>query len=372
MHEFLIVGGGVVGLSIAYELAGQGAREVVVIDAGEPGKEASWAGAGIMPPGPPRPRTPLEQLLAMSNDLHPRWSAQLKAETGLDNGYRPCEAIYLDRDAGSREPLASCIAGWREQGIRYRQLTARDVQRLEPQLKPPADKPAYVLPDEYQIRNPWHLQALVAGASKRGVKIVSHAAATGFKVSGDRIDTVETEQGAYRAKCVCLTSGPWTAKLLDQLGIHVAIKPIRGQIALLRTERPLLGRIVNEGRHYLVPRADGRLLVGSTEEDVGFDRTNTEDVIDELLAYARERVPAVAGLEPEKTWAGLRPHSADGLPYVGRVGGIENLFVAAGHYRSGLQLSPATAIVMSRLMRGLEPPVDLDEFRPDRHTALAS
>ena len=371
MHEFLIVGGGVVGLSIAYELAGQGARNVAVIDAGEPGKEASWAGAGIMPPGPPRPRTPLEQLLAMSNDLHPRWAATLKEETGIDNGYRPCEALYFDRDAGSRESLAACVALWREQGIRHQQLTAHDVERLEPQLKPPPDKPAYLLPDEYQIRNPRHLQALVAGSIKRGVKIVPHAAAIGFELTGGRVAAVQTDQGAFRAERICLTSGPWTGKLLDQLGIRVAIKPIRGQIALLRTERPLLGRIVNEGRHYLVPRADGRLLVGSTEEDVGFDRTNTQAVIDELLAYASERVPAVRGFAPEKTWAGLRPHSADGLPYVGRVAGIENLFVAAGHYRSGLQLSPATAVVMSKLMRGLEPDVNLDEFRPDRQSALA-
>ena len=370
MHDFLIVGGGVVGLSLAYELAGQGGR-VQVLDAREPGKEASWAGAGIMPPGPREPQTPLERLLAISNEMHPRWAAQLEQETGIDNGYRKCGALYLARDPDARETLDECAAFWIGRGIRCDSLTPSDVRRLEPAIKPP-EQPAYLLPDEYQIRNPRHLQALIAGCVVRGVELVPGAAATEFELRGDRVGAVETAKGKFAARTVCVTTGSWTAELLQRLGVTLAIKPIRGQIALLRTERPVLSRIVNQGRRYLVPRPDGRLLVGSTEEDVGFDRSNTEEVIDQLLAYARTTVPELVGLVPEQTWAGLRPHSADDLPYLGRVPGFENLYVAAGHYRSGLQLSPATAAVMSQLMRGEEPLVDLSEFRPDRHAACAS
>jgi glycine oxidase len=137
----------------------------------------------------------------------------------------------------------------------------------------------------------------------------------------------------------------------------------------LATELPLLTHVVNEGRRYLVPRADGRLLVGSTEEDVGFDGQPTADGIQALLEFAATLVPALKTAHFERGWAGLRPASADGLPYLGRVPRYENAFIAAGHFRSGLQLSPGTAVVMSRVICGREPQFDLAAFAADRRTA---
>jgi glycine oxidase len=136
---------------------------------------------------------------------------------------------------------------------------------------------------------------------------------------------------------------------------------------LFHPPRPLLRHIVNSGSRYLVPREDGRILAGSTEEDVGFDKRTTSEGVAGLIAFALQLVPALATAEVEHTWAGLRPGTPDGLPYLGRIGGFDNLFIAAGHYRSGLSLSPATAVVMSRLIRGEDLGVDLSPFAIPRH-----
>jgi glycine oxidase len=145
-----------------------------------------------------------------------------------------------------------------------------------------------------------------------------------------------------------------------------AIRPIRGQIVLLQTDRATPRHIINDGPRYLVPRGDGRVLVGSTEEDVGFDKRTTADGVAGLLEFARTLLPALGTAQFEHSWAGLRPATADGRPYLGRIPGLENAFVAAGHFRSGLTLSPGTAVVMSQLIRDQTPSIDLAPFRLDR------
>jgi glycine oxidase len=183
---------------------------------------------------------------------------------------------------------------------------------------------------------------------------------------GDRVTGVATNVGLLSAASYCVTTGAWASDLLRPFGIRVGVKPIRGQMVLYRTQAPILRHIVNEGMRYLVPRDDGRLLAGSTEEDVGFDKRNTDAGIAGLVDFARSLVPALADAEIERTWAGLRPATTDGLPLIGPIPGTTNAFCAAGHFRSGLQLSPATAVVMSRLIRGEEALIDLSPLRLDR------
>lgn len=257
---------------------------------------------------------------------------------------------------------------WRARGIEHQELSAAQVRQLEPQLNMD-DAAAYLLPGEFQIRNPRHLQALLAACRQRGVNVETDRPAQSIERRG-RQTAVVTPQGTLEAATVCVASGAWTAKLLEPLGATLAIRPIRGQIALLATPPPLITRIVYEGPHYLVPRDDGKLLVGSTLEDVGFDRGTTDEAIDRLLDFAHDVLPATGELTLERRWAGLRPCSADGLPYMGRLEEFDNLFVAAGHFRSGLQLSPGTAKVMTDLVQGRKPSVDLTDFRPNRHATV--
>ncbi len=366
MSDCLIVGGGVIGLSLAYELAGHAWR-VRVIDCGRPGREASWAGAGILPPASPFADDPLEQLTALSNEMHRQWSVELLASSGVDSGYRRSGALYVARNAIAAQQLDYFAGLAHARKIAAQRLTPSELDEIEPSLRPSGTiEAAYLVPDECQIRNPRHLKALLIACAGRGVEITSGAAAEDFEIRGRRIRAVRTSLGSLSADQVCIATGSWSGALAKKLGVSPAIKPIRGQMLLLSLLRPTVNRIVNEGSRYLVPRADGRLLVGSTEEDVGFDRGTTAGAMAGLLQFALSLVPDLATAQVERTWAGLRPATEDGLPYLGPVPGLENGFIAAGHFRSGLQLSTGTALVMSQLIRGQRPEVDLTMFRVDR------
>jgi glycine oxidase len=366
MADCLIVGGGVIGLSLAYELAGHG-QSVQLIDAGQPGREASWAGAGILPPASSAVDDPLERLTAASNQLHREWSEDLRASTHVDNGFRRSGAIYLARTATEARSLVALVEQFQARQIAVQQLSAPGLCEAELALQPSGHVTvAYLVPDECQIRNPRHLKALLIACAGRGVEVTPGVVAEDFEIRGGRMRAVRTNRGPLRAESVCLTTGSWTAALARRLGTTPAIRPIRGQMVLLSLARPALSRIVNEGSRYLVPRDDGRLLAGSTEEDVGFDKSTTAGGIAGLLEFALSLVPDLDQAQVEHSWAGLRPATSDGLPYLGRVPGLENAFVAAGHFRGGLQLSTGTAVVMSQLIRGQEPLIDLTPFRLDR------
>jgi glycine oxidase len=369
-HDCLILGGGVVGLSIAYQLAHDGAR-VRVIDRQQAGQEASWAGAGILPPANLRTAVhPLEQLRGLSHQMHPAWAEQLYAETGIDTGFRRCGGLYLAHSVGEAASLHALAVSLAEVEIEMRRITLSEVGEIETALRPLADSgqltAAYRLPDESQLRNPHHLQALIAACRQRGVEIIDHVEAIDFVIDGGKVSGVATTAGLLSAGHYCLTTGAWTFSLLSRLGIKTGILPIRGQMVLFRAARPLFTHVLNEGPRYMVPRTDGRVIVGSTEEEVGFDKQTTTIEIQELTDLARRIVPGLNDAHVEKTWAGLRPGSFDGFPYLGAVPDLRNLFVAAGHFRSGLHLSTGTARVISQLLRGETPEIDLTPFRIGR------
>jgi len=368
MHDCLIIGGGVIGLSLAWDLAKHGLA-VHVVDQAEPGREASWAGAGILPAAQRNAwQHPYEQLRGLAAELHPQWAAELKAVSGIDNGYRPCGGLHLARTAGEAAALAAWATMAQEEGIQVERLEPSGVQKIEPGIKNgigPGDV-SFFIRDEAQLRNPWHLQALRAACLRLGVGITSNAAVLDFIARDDHLTELRTTSGEVGARQFCFTAGAWTGQLLQRLGVHVGIMPIRGQIVLFRCARPPIKRIINEGSRYLVPREDGHVLAGSTEEEVGFDKQTTPEAIADLVAFARGIVPALRDAPIEQTWAGLRPGSFDGLPYLGRLPGLKNAFIASGHFRSGLFLSTATAVVMSELIRGKEPQLDLAPFRVGR------
>jgi len=369
-HDCLILGGGIVGLSIAYQLARDGAR-ARVIDRNLPGREASWAGAGILPPANPQTALhPLEKLRGLSHQLHPAWAEQLREETGIDTGFRRCGGLYLARGIGEAASLRALAASLAELDIEMRRVATDEVGEIEPVLRSLADSgqlaAAYHLPDESQLRNPDHLRGLVAACQRLGVEISDHVEATDFVTDKDRMCGVVTTAGTLSADQYCVTTGAWTYSLLSRLGIETGILPIRGQMVLFRAPRRLFTHVLNEGPRYLVPRDDGRVLAGSTEEEAGFDKQTTTKAIQELTDLARRIVPELGETLVEKTWAGLRPGTFDGFPYLGPVPGLRNAFVAAGHFRSGLHLSTGTARLISQLMRGETPEIDLAPFRVGR------
>ena len=192
-------------------------------------------------------------------------------------------------------------------------------------------------------------------------------AVVGFDVEGDRIVAVRTiERPAPLRHVWSSPPAPGRGRCCADVGVNAPTPPLKGQIVLLRSDRRLLGRIVEHGKNYLVPREDGRVLVGATEEDAGFDCRTTATGIRDLLAEAIRLCPILAEAEVERSWAGLRPGSIDTRPYLGFAPGYRNLIVATGHKRAGLQLAPATAEVIADLVLGRPPRIDLDHFRIDR------
>ena len=368
--DCLILGGGVIGLSIAYQLSREGKR-IRVIDRNQLGQEASWAGGGILPPANLQTAVhPLEKLRGLSHQLHPVWSKQLRAETGIDNGFRRCGGLYLAQSRGEAASLHALATSLAEVEIEMNRITPAEVGEIEPALRPLADSgrlaATYRLPDESQLRNPRHLQALVAACRHRGAEISEHVEATDFVINAGKINAVLTTSGAISADQYCVTTGAWTFALLSRLGIETGILPIRGQMVLFRAPRRIFTHVLNEGPRYMIPRDDGRVIVGSTEEEVGFDKQTTAVEIQELTDLARRIVPELGNARVEKTWAGLRPGTIDGFPYLGSVPDLANVFVAAGHFRSGLHLSTGTAWVICQLMRGETPDIDLAPFRVGR------
>jgi glycine oxidase len=363
--DVLIVGGGVIGLTTAYFLAREGVL-VEVIDQGDFGREASWAGAGILAPGNPQfARTPLNQLRAHSVALFPTLSASLREETGVDNGYLRCGGLEFSRQAD-----ASAAEEWQGEGIAVEEVSGPALARLEPALAPGLGS-AYHLPDMAQLRNPRHIKALLAGCRAHGVRLRPGCPASSFAQESERITAVLTAAGPVPAGRFLLTAGAWSDALLRPLGWRPGIRPVRGQIALLNTRAPLFHHVLLWGTRYLVPRPDGRVLAGSTEEDAGFEKKTTARAIGELLALAGRLVPDLAAAHLERCWAGLRPGSPDGLPFLGPVPGCVNLFVAAGHFRSGIQLSAATGLVMKEMLLEQETTIPLEAFRLDRQPAAS-
>jgi len=361
-RDVIVIGGGVIGLSIAWELAQHGVA-VRVLEQGLFGQEASWAGAGMLPPGNPEQAQTIEaRLRGGSHLLWPQWTEQLRAQTGIDNGFHRCGGIEVRPPtfavgAGDVSPpvsqttesLSKKIAAWRAEGVTAIPLSASELHQRLPALNPDiAD--GYLLPELGQVRNPRHLKALYQACAAGGVDLRAGTPVVDFIRDGKRIAAVRTAGDEFQAAEYIVASGAWSRSLLQRAGYDTSFEPVRGQIVLLETPTVLFRHVIEVGARYLVPRPDGRILVGSTEERVGFEKRTTAAGVAGLLDFARQLVPALDDAQVERCWAGLRPFAPGGLPRIGRVPGTTNLTLAAGHFRAGLQLSPMTAVLIRQLI----------------------
>ena len=360
MPDVIVIGGGVIGLSIAWELSGQG-LSVRVLEQGAFGREASWAGAGMLPPGNlAHARTSESRLRGATHELWPRWSETLRFSTGIDNGFVRCGGVEARFSNVARDQVSSHdeIAALRAEGVVVETDDVSEIRRRIPALGPDVAT-AYFLPDFCQVRNPRHLQALQIGCSMRGVELIGGVPVRRIETNGDRIESVHAGSTVHRAAEFVIASGAWSGELLNQIGIRLLIEPMKGQVVLLQAIPSPIRSIIEVGRQYLVPRSDGRILVGSTEERAGFDKRNTAEAIGDLVRFAQRVIPGLKDARFEQCWAGLRPYSGTGKPYLGQLPQFVNAFVAAGHFRQGLHLSPITAVLIRQVL--LKQPVQLPD-----------
>ena len=346
--DCLVIGGGVIGLTTAWRLAQLG-FSVRVCDQSQLGKEASWAGAGILPPGyPGSPDDPLTHLTDVTCGLWQDMSAELHDITGVDNQFQRCGGVEFS--VGTRADLLAVRSHWEAIGARTEWLESQAIREIEPAYA--SHEAAFLLPDLCQVRNPRHLQALLRACELAGVQISPACPILGWKSNHGRLTAAVTPSGEIAAGQFCVTAGAWSSQLLTSAGVTIEIVPVRGQIVLLESSSIHFKRVLERGKRYLVPRCDGRILLGSTEEFAGFEKKNTAEGVSGLIEFAAEICPALKSARIEQCWSGLRPSAVRGRPFIGRVPEWENLLVAAGHFRSGLHLSPATAQILVSLAQG--------------------
>ena len=301
--DILIVGGGVIGLTTAYRLAEQGVS-VTVVDRRQPGQEASWAGAGMLPPGNLSGAVgPEAALRSLSHSLWEDLSAALKDRTGIDNGYRRCGAVET---AHNEEDFRSQVEAWQAEGIRVDVLDREGLEQHVPDLNKDITAGAF-LPDFSQARNPRHLKSLLAACNSLGVEIIESADRLALSSNGDRKVTAITPTRNFTAEKICVTAGAWSSQVLEPLGVKLPVRPVRGQVVQLKVPRLPFSCVIEQGRRYLVPRADGLILIGSTQEHVGFEKQTTAEGVAGLLSFAESLVPDLRLAEPVRCWAGLRP-----------------------------------------------------------------
>jgi glycine oxidase len=348
--DVLVIGAGINGLLAALVLAREGLR-VSVAERGEAARESTWAGAGILSPLLPWDYGPEVNALAeRGRALWPEWIAHLRRTSGVDPQYRQCGMAVLSPadKAGAR---AWCDAH------------AWPVADLPPELGLAAAGDALWLPDVAQVRNPRLAQALVQAFLAEGVRILTDTPVLGLERSGDRVRAARTPAGDLVADAFVVAAGAWSQALLGEAALSVDIRPVRGQILLLEGDPGLLPCIVYQDGRYLVPRQDGLVLVGSTLEMVGFDKSVTAAAREELLAFALAACPALRAARPVHHWAGLRPGSPGNVPTVSAHPSLGNLFLDSGHFRYGVTMAPASAELLRDLMLGRAPCLDPSPYR---------
>jgi glycine oxidase len=361
--DAVIAGAGLIGGGIALELARAGMR-VAIFDQGEPGREASWAGAGILSPAPENPATiPLVPLGKASMALYPDFVAGVEEISRRDVGYRAkgtLEALF-SRDA-ARE-LSTHVAlhhGW---GLRAEAISAEDARELEPALSPEVEV-AVVRPDEASVDNRALTPAVLDAARKSGAEIFAHHEVQEILREKRRCAGLRLKNEKVSAKWTIIASGAFSASIAGA-GAYAPVRPAKGQMISLRAEGVRIERVLWSDKIYLVPRNDGRILAGATVEYAGFDKKVTAGALEKLLRSAIDLAPDLANARVEETWAGLRPDSPDHLPILGPTD-IDGLLIATGHFRNGILLTPITARLIREWVTEQRVSVDWERFSPLR------
>jgi glycine oxidase len=348
--DVIIVGGGIVGLSLALALRKRGAR-VLVVERGEPGREASHAAAGMLADCTLETPAVLQPLATASARMYPEFVHELPDESGADVDLRDQGAIVFPPPEHIHE----------RPGFNLDSLLPAPLAELEPGLADPA-RPAFYL-KERSVDPRALASAALKAAKHREVDISSGTAVTEILCHDGRATGIRTDRTTYAAPVVVNCAGAWAGSFPPH---SFPTRPVKGQmLSVVGAPRDALRHVIRAPEVYLVPRSDGRIVIGTTVEEAGFDKRTEPNVIQRLQAAAVRLVPGLGQARLNEAWAGLRPGTPDDLPILGATA-TPGYFVAAGHFRDGILLAPITAHLMSQLVTGVNPEYDISAFSPAR------
>ena len=363
--DVVVIGGGIIGLTIARALALRGVSDVCLIERGTLGTEASFAAAGmLLPQVEADAADDFFALACRSRDLYPSFAAALLDETGIDVELDTTGTLYLALSKHDQEEIEKRYDWQMRAGLAVEILSAAEARDLEPCISN-STLGALRFPNDIQVENRRLLNALANSVNKLGATILTETNVDGLITEGNRVTGVQTSRGLVSCARVVIAAGTWSG-FIQHLPPTLSIEPVRGQMVCLEAKPQLTRHVICGPRGYIVPRQDGRLLAGSTSENAGFAKQVTAGGISSILEHAREISPSVSALPIVDTWSGLRPRSSDGLPVLGPCDEIDGLFFATGHYRNGILLAPLTGELISEaIVAGAASPL-LVPFRPGR------
>jgi glycine oxidase len=362
-YDAVVAGGGLIGASIAFELAAEG-LSVAVFDAQKPGREASWASAGMISPAPES--SAMASLLPISMAsvrLYPGFIQRVEEISGKTVGYRKEGALDLLLDGTAQSDIDEILALHRGAGLRAELLSGPEAREIEPALTAEL-RAAIQRPDEASLDNRLLTEATLEAARRKGVEIFPGNGAKALWTEGGKCKGLHLQNGRVEAKWTVIAAGCFSARI-EGAAPYAPVTPAKGQMMALRCASVNLKKDLWSGHMYLVPRNDGRIIAGSTVEYEGFDRNVTVAGMRKILAGAISLVPALESAHIEETWAGLRPDSPDHLPILGPTD-LEGLLIATGHFRSGILLTPVTARLIREWVTTQKVTEDWTPFSPLR------
>jgi glycine oxidase len=366
--DVVVIGAGVIGCAIARELARRG-RDVLVLERDSPGRRATWAAAGMLSPlGEAVVGGAFLELADASLQRFANFAHELQEESGIDVEYRTTGKMHVSTGADD-DDLRDLAAGPRAARFGISLIDGDAARALEPALSETISL-AVLIGRDHRVNNRLLAQALLSAATAAGVRFRTAAAAAQLAVRRGAVEGVRLLSGEHiAAPRVILAAGAWSSTI-EGLPRALPVRPVKGQMFAVdgragRTDRStdlLIQRTIYSSACYILPRDDGRLLVGATVEDVGFRKGATPRGMSRLMHAATDIVPAIADMPLLETWAGFRPGTPDDLPVLAEDPAARGLFYATGHYRNGILLAPITAVCIADLVTGVRPPIDLAEF----------
>lgn len=357
MPECIVIGGGVIGLMTARALHLSG-MEVLLLERGSLGGESSWAGGGIISPLYPwRYQDSVNCLAQHSKTLYPDLVKQLQDESKVNCELIQSGLLFVDQDEKEQAFVWAKHCSENVQQISDRQ----NILSIEPALAGGVDQ-ALWMPEVMQVRNPKILKALRGSFDRLAIAYREHSPVLEIIVQSGCVKGVRVADKVLAADRVIVAGGAWSAGLIDAVQ-SIDVEPVKGQMIMFKGEPDLIKRIVLSEGHYIIPRSDGRVLAGSTLEKSGFDKTTSVGALQSLRETATTLAPVLASLPIERQWAGLRPGTENGVPYVCAIDDVEGLYLHAGHYRNGIVLAPASVQLMTELVLGKEAFCDDSPYR---------